>query len=51
MTFEEYVTYVFADHHDSMGMDTEEISDLIEESTHQQRLLFLQKLGYDLIDV
>lgn len=48
MTFEEYVTEVFSNHHDSGGMDTEEIQDLIEESTHEQRVKWLKSIGYDL---
>ena len=38
---------MFRDHHDCVGMDEEEIEDLIDESTIKQRYDWLKKVGYD----
>ncbi|WP_156187460.1 hypothetical protein [Peribacillus loiseleuriae] len=48
MAYQEYVYEVFRDHHDCMGMDEEEISELIEETSFAQIEKWLTKSGYDL---
>jgi hypothetical protein len=48
MTYEQYVLEVFRDHHDCMGMDSEEIEDLIEEASISAMEKWLSKIGYDL---
>lgn len=47
MTFEQFVNQVFIDHHDDMGMSEQEIDDLLEESTWEQRYKWLKRNGYD----
>lgn len=42
------VDEVFKDHHDCLGLDEQEIEDLFEESTFQQRYTWLKKNGYEL---
>lgn len=48
MTFEAFVDDVFTDHHDCMGMDEDEIADLIDDTTHEQRKKWLVRDGYNL---
>lgn len=48
VTYEQYVTETFKDHHDCMGLGSDEIDDLVEETTHEQRERWLKRQGYDL---
>lgn len=48
MTYQEYVKDVFTEHHSAMGMDEEEIKDLLGENNFSQIERWLQKVGYDL---
>jgi ADP-dependent phosphofructokinase/glucokinase len=48
MTYEQYVLDVFAEHHNSMGLDEEEINDIISETPFSQLEKWLIKIGYDL---
>lgn len=48
MKFKDIVDEIFKDHHDCMGLDEQEIDDLIEESTWKQRYNWLKKSGYEL---
>lgn len=48
MTYEQFVDEVFTDHHDHMGMDEDEILELIEDTTFEQRKKWLKRNGYDL---
>lgn len=47
-TFEQFVDEVFKEHHNCMGMDAEEIEELIDDSTFDQRRKWLIKEGYNL---
>lgn len=46
--YEEFVDDCFAEHHACMGMDWEEIHDLIENSSFKSREKWLKREGYDL---
>jgi hypothetical protein len=48
VTYEQYVLDVFADHHDCMGLCSEEITDLINETPFSKLERWLTKRGYDL---
>ena len=48
MKFNRIVEEIFIDHHDCLGLDHQEIEELIEESTFQQRYNWLKKIGYEL---
>lgn len=48
MTYKQYVYDTFAEHHNCMGMDLEEINDLINETEFNQIEKWLTKAGYDL---
>jgi hypothetical protein len=48
MTYEQLIVEVFRDHHDCMGMDSEEIEDLMEEVTVAQMEKWLKRNGYDI---
>lgn len=48
MSYEQFVYEVFRDHHDCLGMDSEEIEDLIEDNDFSAIERFLVKAGYDL---
>ncbi|MEM5014142.1 hypothetical protein WKH57_25875 [Niallia taxi] len=43
-----FIDQMFIDHHDCMGLDQQEIDDIIEDSTFQQRYNWLKKIGYEL---
>lgn len=47
MTYQEWINDIFQEHHNCMGMDLDEIQDLIEDSTPEQRKKWLDKNGYD----
>jgi hypothetical protein len=51
MTYEQYVEEVFKDHHDCMGLDSEETEFLMKESTFQQRERWLKRAGYNLVSM
>ena len=46
MTYEKYVDEVFIEEHNCLGLDMEEIEELIEDSTWEQRHKWLKKIGY-----
>lgn len=48
MTFEQFVDDVFIEHHNCMGLGLDEIEELIEDSTWEQRRKWLKKEGYNL---
>jgi predicted P-loop ATPase len=48
MTYEKYVIEIFADDQDCMGMDSDEIQDIIEETPFSQIEKYLTKKGYSL---
>lgn len=48
MTYQEYVIDVFKEHHVSLGMDQEEVNDLIEETGFARMEKWLKAVGYDL---
>lgn len=48
MKNKDFIDEIFSDHHDCMGLDQEEIDELIEESTFKQRYNWLKKIGYEL---
>jgi hypothetical protein len=50
MTYQQYVLEVFRDHHDCMGMDSDEIEDLIQETSFSSIERWLTKTGYDLTE-
>ena len=48
MTYQEYVLDVFAEDQSAMGLDLEEIRDIIEENTFCRIEKWLTMKGYDL---
>lgn len=51
MTYEERVLDVFKEHHNCMGMDEEEIQDIISETSFSRIEKWLSAVGYDLSEV
>jgi hypothetical protein len=51
MSYEQYVLEVFADDQDCMGMDSEEITDIIQETPFNQIEKYLTKKGYNLTEM
>ncbi len=47
MTYQQWLDDVFTEHHNCVGFSLEEIQDLIEESTPEQRKKWLSRNGYD----
>lgn len=48
MTYQQYVIDVFIEHHNCMGMDIEEIRDIIKETKFSRIEKWLTRNGYDL---
>lgn len=48
MEFETFVDEVFIDHHDGCGFDFDEIEEMLEQSTWEQRRSWLIRNGYNL---
>lgn len=48
MKYQEYVIEVFRDHHDCIGVSSEEIDDMINETSFDVIEKWLQQSGYDL---
>lgn len=48
MKFKNIVDEIFIDHHGCLGLNQQEIDELIEESTVKQRSNWLKKIGYEL---
>lgn len=46
-SFEQFVIDLIVEHNDCLGMCESEIQEVVENSTHKQRLSFLLKRGYD----
>ncbi|MEE6450552.1 hypothetical protein RAH41_08275 [Gottfriedia acidiceleris] len=46
--FREKTKDLFIDHHNCMGMDTEEAADLFEDSPFNQVYKWLTKIGYNI---
>jgi hypothetical protein len=51
MTYQEYVLDVFIEDQSAMGMDTEEIQDIIQEYPFIKIEKWLIKKGYDLTEM
>jgi hypothetical protein len=51
MTYEQYVIDTFRDDQDCMGMDSEEITDIIQETPFKQLEKYLTKKGYNLTEM
>lgn len=48
MGYQEYVLEVFRDHHDCIGASSEEIDDMINETSFEAIEKWLQQSGYNL---
>jgi hypothetical protein len=51
MTYQERVLDVFTEHHSCMGMDQEEIQDIISETPFNKIKKWLDRNGYDLSEI
>lgn len=50
MLYKEYVNDIFVEDQDCRGVSMDEIQDMLEESTFEQREKWLLKQGYDLVN-
>ncbi|GEN36587.1 hypothetical protein [Aneurinibacillus danicus] len=47
MTYWEWIDDIFIEHHNCMGMDMNEVEEIMQDSTPEQRKKWLDKPGYD----